>query len=221
MKPLKIVITNYAKRFCSENCCSWKRESVWGEVELLEHQYQISKLMECTRKQQNANIILPASIPSPQMVSTKGLPPLVYIKVNYHNCITCETGGGCTVIANITHVRGCTWNTTVPSLLSVRASLTYAVEIYIVTIQSWIMGFLTLSWPVSVTPFSGWCANKGADSTWTVGSGAYRRWDKVSLPHSQPAGMSRDIITGPYFGDGLVSYPGHALFISYMAWVQG
>ena len=56
-----------------------------------------------------------------------------------------------------------------------------------------------------MTPFSGWCTNKGADSTWTVGSGAYRRWDKVSLSHSQPAGMSGDLITGPRFGDGLAS----------------
>ena len=40
--------------FCSENWCSLKGGSVCGgggEVELLEYQYQISKLMECTSKQ--------------------------------------------------------------------------------------------------------------------------------------------------------------------------
>ena len=95
--------------------------------------------------------------------------------------------------------------------------LTYSGETVLFTvccsmIQSWVMGSLALPWPVSLTLFSGWCANRGADSTWTVGSGTYRRWDKVGLSHPQPAGTSEDTITRPRFGDGLASYPSCELF---------
>lgn len=35
---------------------------------------------------------------------------------------------------------------------------------------------------------SEWSANRGADSTWAVRFGAYRRRDKDSLPHTNPVG---------------------------------